>query len=122
MSLKEKGLGFIEIVMALVVIAILATTAIPSFVNSRVDARKAAVDGVAGSLGSASAINYAVRSISASNGVAVTNCIDVVKTLEGNLGTEYTVLSAPVTSGSKTQCTVVHKDGERAIFYAQGIS
>ena len=122
MTLKEKGLGIVEIGMALVVIAIIATTAIPSFVSDRVGARQAAVDGVAGSLGSASAINYAVRSISDSNGVAVSNCADVIKTLEGTLGVEYKIIAAPVATGSRTECTVVHQAGEKATFTAHGVS
>ena len=122
MSFKEKGLAFVEIVMALVVLAILATTAIPSFVSDRVSARQAAVEGVAGSLGSASAINYAVRIISESNGIAVTNCVDVVKTLEGSLGAEYKIVAAPIATGTKTECTVVHQEGEKATFVAHGIS
>ena len=122
MSFKEKGLGFVEIVMALVVIAILATTAIPSFVSDRVDARQAAVDGIAGSLGSASAINYAVRSISDSHGIAVTNCTDVVKALEGSLGDDYKIVAAPIAHGAKSACTVVHRGGQTATFVAHGVS
>jgi len=122
MKFKVKGLGFVEIIMTLVVIAILATTAIPSFVSDRVDVRQAAVEGVAGSLGSAAAINFAIRSISDSHGIAITNCADVVKALEGPLSNDYTVVAAPIAAGSRADCTVVHRDGEKAVFSAQGIS
>ena len=121
-TLQQKGLAVIEIVMMLVVLGILATTAIPSFVSDRTGARQAAVDGVAGSLSSASAINFTVRNINQTNGVAITNCQDVVKALEGSLGKDYVVSSAPVAVGSKSECKVVHKKGEWANFIAHGIS
>lgn len=119
---QQKGIGVVEIVMTLVVLAIVASTAIPSFVSDKASARQAAVDGVAGSLSSASAINYTVRSIRGSNGVAINDCKDVVKALEGSLGEEYIINAAPVPSGTRIECRVVHKNGEWATFVAQGIS
>lgn len=119
---QQKGVGIVEIVMVLVVLAIFASTAIPSFISDKASTRQAAVDGVAGSLTSASAINYTVRSISGSNGVAINDCKDVVKALEGSLGEEYIINAAPVPSGTRMECRVVHKQGEWATFVAQGIS
>lgn len=119
---QQRGLGVVEIVMLLVVLAILASTAIPSFVFDRAGSRQAAVDGVAGSLSSAAAINYTVRSIKQSNGVSITNCKDVVRALEGSLGEEYTIEAAAITAGSKAECKVVHTKGEWASFVVHGIS
>ena len=121
-TFQQKGLAVIEIVMMLVVLSILASTAIPSFISDRTDARQAAVDGVAGSLSSASAINFTVRNINQTNGVAITNCQDVVKALEGFLGKDYVVSSAPVAVGTKSECKVVHKKGKWANFIAHGVS
>ena len=119
---QQKGIGAVEIVMMLVILAIFATTAIPSFIPDKASARQAAVDGIAGSLSSASAINFTVRSISNSNGVAINNCKDVVKALEGSLGEDYIVNAAPIPSGARMECRVVHKQGEWARFIAQGVS
>ena len=120
--LQQRGIGIVEIVMMLVVLAIVASTAIPSFVADKASARQAAVDGIAGSLSSASAINFTVRSISKSNGVPVNDCKDVVKALEGSLGKEYIINAAPVPSGTRMECRVVHQQGEWATFIVQGIS
>lgn len=119
---QQKGLGIVEIVMVLVLLALLASTAIPGFISDKVSARQAAVDGVAGSLTSASAINYTVRSIRKSNGIAVNNCRDVVETLEGSLGDDYQIVDAPVPVNARIECKVVNNYGEWAIFVAQGIS
>ena len=122
MKFKARGINAIEVVMVLVVLAILASTAIPSFVSDRSDVHKAAVEGIAGSLGSASAINYAVRTISKSNGIKVLNCEDVANALEGNLGSDYTIAPANIEPGSKTTCTVTHRSGISAEFVAHGVS
>jgi len=119
---QQKGVGVVEIVMMLVVLAIVASTAIPSFVPDKASARQAAVDGIAGSLSSASAINFTVRSISHSNGVAISDCKDVVKALEGSLSEDYIINAAPIPSGTRMECRIVHKQGEWATFVAQGIS
>lgn len=119
---QQRGLGIVEIVMLLVILAILASTAIPSFISDKTSARQAAVDGVAGSLSSASAINFTVRSIRQSSGVPVTNCRDVVNALEGTLNGDYMINAAPVAAGERVECRVVHQKGEWSTFVAQGIS
>ena len=119
---QQKGLGIVELVMLLVVLAIFASTAIPSFISDKASARQAAVDGVAGSLSSASAINFTVRSIRSSKGVPIHNCRDVVNALEGKLGKDYLINAAPVEAGSRKECRVVNTRGEWATFIAQGIS
>jgi len=122
MLFKRKRLGFVDIIMMVVALAIAATAAIPGYVNSRNDTKQNSVDGVAGALGSASAINFAVRNISRSHGVAVANCSDVIKTLEGSLNEDYQIIAAPIKPGAKTECTVVDRSGTKATFIAQGIS
>ena len=119
---QQKGLGIVEVVMILVVLAIISTAAIPSFISDKASARQAAVDGMAGALSSASAINFNVRSIRKNKGVPVHNCKDVVKTLEGTLSAEYIINAAPIPEGSRVECRVVHQKGEWATFIAQGIS
>ena len=59
MQSRQQGFTIIELVVVIVILGILAATAIPKFIDLRTEANDAAAAGIAGGLSSASAINYA---------------------------------------------------------------
>jgi len=120
---QNNGFSLIELVLVMVILGILAASAIPSFVDVGGNARKSSTTGIAGALGSASAINYAVRSIKSVDGIAITNCQEIAKALVGGIAAEYEITSQALTNGAATSCTVTHsKGGETATFVGHGIS
>jgi MSHA pilin protein MshA len=60
---QQSGFTLIELVMVIVILGILAATALPKFVNLGTDARTAAMKAVEGSMRSASSMIYAKAAV-----------------------------------------------------------
>jgi len=105
-GMKQQCFTLIELVMVFVILGVLAAVAIPKSVDMKADAAAAATQGVAGTLSSAAAVNYAARSANAAKGVAIANCTDVASALQGGLPAGYTITGAAVAAGAPTACTL----------------
>lgn len=111
---QQSGFTLIELIVVIVVLAALAVTAVPRYINLENQAIEGALDGIAGSLSSGSAINFAACRAGAVapdclTGAAMANCTDVAATLQGGaLPAGYSITAAALgASGTTTTCTVV---------------
>jgi MSHA pilin protein MshA len=115
MKQAQRGFTLIELVMVIVILGVLSAVAIPKFVNLKVEAQTAALAGVAGGITSASAVNYAARSVSTSygTGTAGVACDTAAAAiLQGGIPNGYSVSTGNVgAAGVSTNCTVTQTDG-----------
>jgi MSHA pilin protein MshA len=110
----SKGFTLIELVVVIVILGILSATALPKFIDLSGDAKGAALEGVAGAIESASAINYGGYSANSSKGIATTGmtCANAVGlngtntgVLTGGLPLNYTVTGGTLVAGTNN-CTL----------------
>jgi MSHA pilin protein MshA len=118
---KSQGFTLIELIAVIAILAILAATAIPQFVDLRVQAKQAAANGIGGALSSAASLNYA-KKIATGTASPIANCfaLTTITQLGGATITSTTTptgsgygldATAALTSGTVGSCLLYYDDG-----------
>ncbi len=109
--MKQQGFTLIELVVVIVILGILAATAIPKFVDLKSDAAQAAANGTAGGISSSASVRYAASQVNSVTYLYVTadacSGLYLENGLPATCSTVLTVKSCAVTCSTTGTATVI---------------
>lgn len=125
MKQLQRGFTLIELIVVIVILGILAATALPRFIDFKSDAADAAVQGVAGGLASASAVNYSGKALSKTvTPSSISTCDDTTMwgLLTSGKPANYAITAGGACANGAIQCTVTYTSGTTVKSAVAGIT